>query len=88
VSLTYRGAVDRYTRHSAWGAIPARLQRSIGRAMIMLFTLAFIAAGVAGIFGAFIIKVAPLLYRYRRRPASAGRRAAYDPRAAPQGGRG
>jgi hypothetical protein len=56
--------------------------------MIMLFMLAFIAAGVAGIFGAFIIKVAPLLCVYRRRLASVGRRAAHDRRAAPQGGRG
>ena len=56
--------------------------------MIMLFMLAFIAACVAGIFGAFIIKVAPLLYVYRRRPASVGRRAAHDRRAAPRGGRG
>jgi hypothetical protein len=33
----------------------------VRRAMIVLFTLAFIAAGVAGLFGAFITKAAPLL---------------------------
>jgi hypothetical protein len=31
------------------------------RAMIVLFTLAFIAAGIAGLFGAFITKAAPIL---------------------------
>ena len=33
----------------------------VRRAMIVLFTRAFIAAGVAGLFGAFITKAAPLL---------------------------
>jgi hypothetical protein len=33
----------------------------VRRAMIVLFTLAFIAAGVAGLFGAFITKAAPIL---------------------------
>jgi len=33
----------------------------VRRAMIVLFTLAFIAAGIAGLFGAFITKAAPLL---------------------------
>ena len=32
----------------------------VRRAMIVLFSLAFIAAGVAGLFGALITKVAPL----------------------------
>jgi len=32
----------------------------IRRALIVLFTLAFGAAGVAGIFGAFLTKVAPI----------------------------
>src|SRR5829696_6494515 len=33
----------------------------VRRAMIVLFTLAFIAAGIAGLFGAFIAKAAPIL---------------------------
>ena len=32
----------------------------VRRAMIVLFSLAFVAAGVAGLFGALITKVAPL----------------------------
>ncbi len=32
----------------------------IRRALIVLFTIAFGAAGVAGIFGAFLTKVAPI----------------------------
>jgi hypothetical protein len=31
------------------------------RALIILFTLSFVAAGIAGLFGAFITKAAPLI---------------------------
>ena len=35
-------------------------EENIRRALIVLFTIAFGAAGVAGIFGAFLTKVAPI----------------------------
>src|ERR671912_1621765 len=34
---------------------------NLRRALIVLFTLSFVAAGIAGLFGAFITKAAPLI---------------------------
>ncbi len=35
-------------------------EEKIRQALIVLFTIAFVAAGVAGLFGAFLNKVAPI----------------------------